>query len=148
MPVDWNTLEAHPKTWKWALYVCGFLFMMTNLSAFPRAELSFGTIVSGISLVALYGLAYERAIWSRNFWKAFFWVFTVVAGAFVILVFALTVANTADQFIGGLFGGPAAWFANSLVVLLALSFFGVQIRGLYLYAFKRKRLWTQKQVNG
>lgn len=143
--MDWKTLEAHPKTWKWVLLVCGSLFVMTNLPAFPRVELNLGTIVSGISLVAIYGLAYERSIWSCRFWKAFFWVLFVVVCAFVVLIIALTVANNADQFSGGLIGGPAAWFGNSLVVLLALSVLGVQMRGVYLYAYKRKSLWTQNQ---
>ena len=70
--MDRRALEAYPKTWKWALLVCGSLFMMLNLPAFPRSELTFGSTVSGMGLIALYGLAYERAIWTRRFWQAFF----------------------------------------------------------------------------
>ena len=142
--MDWKTLEAYPKTWKWVLLVCGFLFMMMNLPSLPRDELNLGTIVSGISFVALYGLAYERPIWSHKFWKAFFWVFVVMC-AFVAAIIGLTVASNGDQFSGGQIDGAAAWLGNSIVVLLALLVFGIQMRGVYLYAFKRKNLWTQKQ---
>ena len=145
--MDWKTLEAHPKTWKWVLFVCGSVFVIANLSAFPRVQLDLGTIVSGIGLVALYGLAYERAIWSRKFWKVFFWVFVSVVWAFVVLAIALTVANTPNQFSGGLIDGPAAWLGNLLFVLIVLSVFGIQMRGVYLYSYKRQILWAQKELS-
>ena len=63
----------------------------------------------------------------------------------MVTINGLTVAHNADQFSGGQIDGAAAWLGNSLVVLLALLVFGTQMRGVYLYAFKRKNLWTQKQ---
>ena len=144
--MDRRTLEAYPKTWRWVLLVCASLFMMLNIPGFPRSELTFGTAVSGISLIALYGLAYERAIWSRRFWRAFFWVFVYMSSA-VVLILVLTVAAEVDQS-GGLLSNGTAWTGHSLVVLLALAVFGVQMRGLYLYAYKRKHLWTLKQKQG
>ena len=144
--MDWKTLEAYPKTWKWVLPVCGVLFMIMNLPALPGDELNFGMVVSGTSFLALYGLAYERPIWSQKFWKAFFWVFVVMC-AFVAAIIGLTIASSSDQFNGGQIDGATAMSGNSLSVLLALLVFGIQMRGVYLYAFRRRNLWTQKQGN-
>ena len=142
--VDWETLEAYPRTWKWVLLVCGFLFMMLNFPYFTQVELNFGAIVSGISLIALYGLAYERPVWAHRFWTAFFWVFVVMC-AYVVAIIGLSVATNADPFHVGLINGPAESLGKSPVVLLALLVFCIQMRGVYLYAFKRKNLWTRKK---
>jgi len=141
--VDMKTLEANPTTWKWVLLVCGALFIIPILTAFPRVNVNFGIIISGINLVALYGLAYEKAIWSRLFWKVFFWVFVAI-GTLAITFIALAVGNITNQLGGGLITGPAVLFGNFIVLLLVVLFFGVQVRGVYLYSYKRERLWAQE----
>lgn len=141
--MDMRTLEGNPTTWKWVLFVCSALFIIPNLSAFPRVNFNFGIIVSAINLVALYGLAYEKAIWSRTFWKVFFWVFVTI-GTFAIIFISLAVGNITNQLGGGLITGPAVIVGNLIVLLLILLFFGVQVRGVYLYSYKRESLWSQE----
>jgi uncharacterized membrane-anchored protein len=79
---------------------------MLNLPTFPRVKLTLGTVVSGVSVVALYGLAYERAILSRRFWKAFFSAFPSMF-VFVALINVVTVLEYPDLFRGGGSSVPA-----------------------------------------
>lgn len=142
--MSWKTLEANPKTWKWVFFVCLSIFVVMNFSSFPRVRLDLTVVVFGMSLIALYGLAYERPLWSRRFWRAFFWVF-FAGGIFMALFMTVTVVDNTDQLGGGLIYGPALWFGNAFFVVLILSFYAVQMRGIYLYSYKRNHLWTENQ---
>ena len=141
--MDWKSLETYPNTWKWVLLICGSLFTMTILSSFPNISLDIGTILSGISLVALYGLAYEKPIWSLKFWRVFFWVFSVAA-AFVVLVLVLTIVNSMKGSPEAISNSSGASGGRVLLAILALAIYAIQFRGVFLYAKRRERLWSGK----
>ena len=141
--MDMRTLDANPTLWKWVLLVCSVIFMIPIITAFPRVNVNFGIIISGINLVALYGLAYEKAIWSPLFWKIFFWIFVSIgtfATIFIVLAAGIFTAPTG----GGLITGPAVLVGNIIISLLLILFFGIQVRGVYLYSYKRERLWAKE----
>ena len=65
--------------------------------------------------------------------------------ASVALIMALTLASEMNQPRNNLINGRTSWTGDSAVILLALAVFGVQLRGLYLYAYKRKNLWKAQR---
>ena len=140
-------LETNQTFWKWVFFICCILYILPHLSAFSRIDLNFGIVLSAITLVALYGLAFKKAIGSPGFWRVFFWVYVTI-GVFAALFIALAIGKITNHFDGGLITGPLVLVGNIVILTLILLFFGVQVIGLYLYAFRRGDVWTRNGEGG
>ena len=143
--MKWSELEKYPNTWKWVLLVSGTLYVLTVISSAIDRDFDIGIIITGLNVVALYGLAYEKAIWQHKFWKGFFW-FLAILSALIAIVFLAQIGSTTEtgeNFYISVFS--KGW--NSLFLLLMLVLFAVEIRAVYLYAYMKEQLWLQKKSN-
>ena len=109
--------------------------MLGALGDFPNVNFDLGSVISLGSLVAVYGLAYERKILARKFWRGFFWFSAVLTGL-VALILVLSIAKNSGEFANAIVAGPGKWGGQLTLTVILLAMYGVQLRGLYLYGFK------------
>ena len=139
--MDWRELEKYPNTWKWVLLVSGSLYAMTVISSVISSDFDLGIIISGLNVVALYGLAYEKAIWRRKFWKGFFW-FLAILSLLLFIIFALQMGSSTEEG-ENFFVAVATQGWQTFFGLLVLALFAIEVRAVYLYAYKKEELWAQ-----
>ena len=139
--MQWKELEKYPNTWKWVFLVASVIFLLGTLGDFPNINFDLGSVISLGSLVAVYGLAYERKIWARKFWRGFFWFCAVLTGL-VALIIVLSIAKNSGEFANALVADPGQWGGQLTLTVILLAVYVVQLRGLYLYGFKKEQLWA------
>ena len=86
--------------------------------------------ISLVGMVALFGLAFNKAIGSRVFWQYFFYAYLLITIAFSLL-FPLLGIKLYGQVLE--FNGE---YAFGLVIAL------ISVWAAYLYGFKRTQLWN------
>jgi len=140
--MNWKKLEANPLTWKaiWFVLLAFFLFALSG--AILSAEFPPSLLLAFTNLVALYGLAYEKPIWSLKFWKGYFWVAAAVILALVAALLATLLSSVSAESDLALI--VVAVFVGSL--FFSLLVFAIELRGLYLYAFKREAIWLPQNA--
>ena len=86
--------------------------------------------ISGISLVGLFGYAYQKKIGENSFWKIFF--------VFLIIV---DMIDTFHEYNIGTFDTEEMW-RPEIVFPLLIAIFLPHYIALYLYSYKSKSLWN------
>lgn len=140
--MDWKNIENYPNTWKWIWFLSLATFLITITSHVIEGTMDLGIIFSGLVVTALYGLAYEKAIWSIKFWKVFFWFISIFVGLALILSVAQlgSIESGADK-AEAISQKPL--YAKVIGFFLLMLVF-VELRGLYLYVFRRHNIWAKQ----
>ncbi len=88
------------------------------------------TFIIGVSLVGLFGIAYQKTIGNQSFWKRWF-----------IFILIFDTAYAVYEYNTGVFDTVGMWRPEITFPLL-IAFFIPYYVALYLYGYKSEELWN------
>jgi hypothetical protein len=116
--------------WKIIFNIWGVIFVLTIISNLSEGTIDiFNTVILAIGLTGLYGLAYEKAIWSQRFWKIFFIALLALTGIIFVMVGLSVVVDLSSPSEEVQSSGISVW--QVLIGGIYLVFYFLQIYGLY-----------------
>ncbi|WP_125931873.1 hypothetical protein [Thiosocius teredinicola] len=140
--MSWKNFEKNPSMWKIIWFALFSFFLFSVFGAISSFEFQPSLILAFMNLVGLYGLAFEKRIWSVNFWKGYFWLaaIAVLAIAGILLAVAVSGVSAEDEL-------PLAVITVLIGSLfISLLIYAIELRGLYLYAFEREEIWLPRNA--
>jgi hypothetical protein len=93
------------------------------------------TLKIGISLIGIFGLAYQKIVGAQIFWKRWF---------FFILIF--DISYSVYKYNTSIFGPEVMWqlsATSSLAIAFCIPFY----IALYVYGYKSKKLWKSSPAS-
>lgn len=88
------------------------------------------TFIISVSLIGLFGIAYQKTIGKQIFWKRWF-----------VFVIIFDIAYIINDYRNGIYGTEDMWRPEIVFPLLIIIVLPYYI-GLYLYAFKSDAVWN------
>lgn len=127
-------LDFNIKAWNAIFAISLALLILSVLNAFTEGLNLITFTIQALFTLSLFGLSREKEIWHPKIWRGLFYIYIAPFSIFVLITIYFLLFRTD--------GKTLVYTASELVIAILLFLFHVmQLRGLYLYAFKAREVW-------
>lgn len=135
--MNWKEIENSNAFWKVIWFSSTIVSVLVFVFSMVNEKSCHGSLLGLITLIALFGLGFEKPIWSLKLWEIVFWIVIILLGLEILVLIMDLFSTPEEDAINYTVNNQYGTEYESAIFMLCL----LEIRGVYLYAFKRHNIW-------